>query len=92
MKVQLHNLLAEIISDNLSIYFVRQELQELHEGACDLKPGEIEAVQKIINIGMRIAQQLEEDNPAKFNQKIFREKSQIDRALDIAVQKTAVKT
>lgn len=41
---------------------------------------------------MRIAQQLEEDNPTKFNQRIFREKSQIDKALDIAVQKTAVKT
>ena len=91
MKLQLHNLLAEIIADNLSGYFLRRELQKLHFGDPNLKPEEIEAVQKIINIGMRIAQRLEEDNPAKFNQKIFREKSKIDEALDIAVQKTEVK-
>lgn len=91
MKAQLHNLLAEIIADNLSTYFLRGELQKIHTGTSELKPEEIEAVQKIINIGMRIAQRLEEDNPAKFNQKIFREKSRIDGALDIAVQKTAVK-
>jgi len=98
MKPQLHNLLAEIIADNLSVYFIRQDLQEAEErlriesNSFNPKPEEIEAVQKIINIGMRIAQRLEEDNPVKFNQKIFREKSRIDEALDIAVQKTEVKT
>lgn len=40
MKAQLHNLLAEIIADNLSVYFLRQELQEIHKGGCDLKPWE----------------------------------------------------
>ena len=90
METQLHNLLAEIVADNLSVYFLRQELQEIHQGTCDLKPEEVEAVGKIINIGMRIALRLEEDNPTKFNQKVFREKSQIDRALGIMVQKATV--
>lgn len=83
----LHNLLAEIVADNLSSYFLRRDLQKIEGGDGELDPLEVEAVQKIINTGMRIAQRLEEDNPRRFDMAVFREKSRIDEALDIAVQK-----
>lgn len=90
MAAQLHNLLAEIVADNLSVYFLRWDLQKLESGTAELKPEEIEAVGKIINVGMRIALRLNEDNSTRFNQQIFREKSLIDKALDILTQKTTV--
>lgn len=90
MAAQLHNLLAEIVADNLSVYFLRWDLQKIESGTGELKPEEIEAVGKIINVGMRIALRLNEDNSTRFNQQIFREKSRIDKALDILTQKTTV--